>query len=612
MLRRFAAALLLFGLPPVAARAADPQPYNVHIQNTGVGEMDSVLRSTSQLVSLRDRAPVPPFALVQRARADIARLQTALDSFGYYLNKVSIRVAGHVLDDPELPALLDAAPAKPVDVQVAIDKGPLFHVGKVTVDGSVPETDRAALDVRSGDPVVANTILDAREKLLTALEEDGYALASVEAPEAVADDARHTVDLTYKVESGPRVDIGRISFTGLKGVHEDIVRGVLPIKPGERYSPSRIEAARRAVAALSVFSGVTVHAATKLDADGRIPLTFDVQERPEHAVSLTGTYSTDLGISLGATWSHRNLFGNAEQLNLGAAGTGLGTSTAGVGYNLSAQFLKPQFWRPDQELELDLTGLKQQLEAYDQTAEGTAVRLRRKFSALWSGSAGLTLSLDRVMQENTDRFYRLIALPVVANYDSTGLTDLLHDPVHGARASLAVTPTQSFGIDSLAFLVLQASGSTYFDVAGEGRSVLALRALAGSIVGGSNLELPPDQRLYAGGSATVRGFAYQSNRPQLPDHKPIGAKSVDAATIEFRQRVLEDYGAAVFVDAGQASGGGAPFSGAVRVGAGVGVRYYTPLGAVRADIAVPVNRVRGGDSFELYIGLGQAFRRRNS
>ncbi len=217
------------------------------------------------------------------------------------------------------------------------------------------------------------------------------------------------------------------------------------------------------------------------------------------------------------------------------------------------------------------------------------------------------LQYDQVAQENTDRLYRLIALPLTVNYNSTGLSDPLSDPVSGGRASVAVTPTQSFGADNLTFLVLQASGSAYFDLGAPGRSVLALRALAGSILGGSNLELPPDQRLYAGGSATVRGFAYQSIGPQFPDNKPMGAKSVDAATIEFRQRILEDYGVAAFVDAGQASAVGMPFSGAVRVGAGIGARYYTPLGAVRADIAVPLNRVPGGDAFELYIGLGQAF-----
>ncbi|HEY4274392.1 MAG TPA: BamA/TamA family outer membrane protein [Rhizomicrobium sp.] len=588
--------------------AADPQPYTVNLGSTGSGEMDAVLRSSSQLIALKDKVAVPPFALVQRAQTDVARLQTALDSFGYYLNGVTIKIAGHALDDPELPQILDDAPGDPpAAIDIAIDKGPLFQIGRIRFDGTVPEADRAAVRIKSGDPAAANPVLDAQSDLLAALQEDGYALATVEAPIAIADNEKHTVNLTYRVVTGPRVTIGRIAITGLKDVHEEFVRGALTIKAGDRYRPSRIEEARQAVAALGVFSGVSVHAAQKLDADGTMALTFDVQERPQHAVSLNGTYSTDLGISLGATWSHRNLFGNGEQLNLTAAGTGLGTATSGLGYNLAAQFLKPQFLQPDQVLEFDILGVRQQLDAYDQTAESVAVYLRRKFSTLWSGSAGVRLEYDRVAQENTDRLYQLVALPLTVTYDSTGQADLLRDPVKGARVSLAATPTQSFGANSLTFLVLQASGSTYFDLGEPGRSVLALRALAGSIMGGSNLELPPDQRLYAGGSATIRGFAYQSIGPQFPDNKPVGAKSVDAATIEYRQRILEDYGAVAFVDVGQASEVGAPFSGAVRVGAGIGARYYTPLGAVRADIAVPLNRVPGGDAFELYIGLGQAF-----
>ena len=113
-------------------------------------------------------------------------------------------------------------------------------------------------------------------------------------------------------------------------------------------------------------------------------------------------------------------------------------------------------------------------------------------------------------------------------------------------------------------------------------------------------------RINAGGSATVRGYAYQSLGPQFADRKPIGAKSVDAAGVEFRQRIGEDWGAAVFVDAGQA-GTGAPFTGKLYAGAGVGARYYTAIGAVRVDVATPLVKLPGGDAFELYIGLGQAF-----
>jgi translocation and assembly module TamA len=591
-----------------SARAADPQPYAVTIETTGDSAIDSTLGESAQLVTLHDKVPVPPFALIARARSDIPRLQTALDSFGYYLNNVSITIGGRTLADSQLPPWLDSVPPNTsVDVKVAVDKGPLFHLGKIEIQGTIPESTRQALGIRSGDVAIAANVLDARTRLLDALQEDGYALAGVEAPIVHADDGHRLLDVTYEAHAGPQVEIGTISFKGLKDVNEEFARRVLTIKTGDRYRPSAIEKARRALVAQGVFSGVNVRAADHLSADGRLPLTFDVEERKRHAVTIAGTYSTDLGISLSTTWSHRNLFGSAEQLNLTAAGTGLGTSTTGVGYNLSAQFIKPLFLRPDQTLELDLSGIKENLEAYDQTAQTLAGFLRRRFSEQWSASAGLSLTHDDVSQQGVDRIYELLAAPLTASYDTTGIADIPLDPTGGVRASLVVTPTRSFGGTDVGFFVLQISGSTYFDLAGNGRSVLALRGLAATILGASANDLPPDQRLYAGGSGTVRGFAYQSIGPQFADGNPEGAKSVDAATLEFRQRIGEDWGGAAFVDAGQASAAGAPFTGTVEVGAGLGARYYTSIGVLRLDLAVPLTHIDGGDTFEIYAGLGQAF-----
>jgi len=603
--------LAIFLLALVAAgsaRAADPQPYTVTIDPTGDAALDTTLRASAQLVTLRDKIPVPPFALIVRARSDVPRLQTALDSFGYYDNHVGITIGGHALTDRELPAWLDSvAPNTSVDVHVAVDKGPLFHLGTITIDGAVPEADRPALGLKTGDAAVAANVINARTHLLDALQEDGYALASVEQPTVLADDADRVLDLTYKVHAGPKVEIGTITFKGLKDVHEDFARRVLTIKSGDQYRPSAIEKSRRALVALGVFTGVNVRAADHLSPDGRIPLAFEVEERKRHAVTIAGSYSTDLGISLSTTWSHRNLFGNAEQLNLTAAGTGLGTATSGLGYNLTAQFLKPLFPDRNDTFEADLSGIKEDLEAYSQTAQKLIGLLRRRFSDEWSASGGLFLMHDDVSQEGIDRHYELVGVPLTASYDTTGITDLPLDPTGGVRAAFVATPTRSFDHSHLTFFVLQASGSTYFDLLGDGRSVVALRGLAATLLGAATDDLPPDQRLYAGGSGTVRGFRYQIIGPQFADGNPQGAKSIDAATVEFRQRIGEDWGGAAFVDAGQASADGGPFSGAVEVGAGIGARYYTPIGALRLDIAAPVTHVDGNDAFEIYIGLGQAF-----
>src|SRR5581483_8360437 len=129
----------------------------------------------------------------------------------------------------------------------------------------------------------------------------------------------------------------------------------LLIHQGEQFSPSKIEEARQDLASLGVFSTVRVISPDQLDPEGQLPITFQLIEGPPHTVGFTAAYSTDLGVSAGVTWSHHNLFGNAEQLNLHAIGTDLGgTATLGAGYDIGAQFIKPDVWHRDQNLELDL------------------------------------------------------------------------------------------------------------------------------------------------------------------------------------------------------------------------------------------------------------------
>jgi translocation and assembly module TamA len=591
------------------AGAADPQPYNVTIEASVSSEIRDLLNSTSLLVTLRESAPVPPFGLIARATGDVQRLETVLNSFGHYKPSLTITIEGRALDDPMLPSVLDQVPqGMPVNVQVAIEEGPLYRLRRITLDGMIPPAARTAFGLMPGAPAIAANVLAARDRLLTALQEDGYALATVSEPIAYADDQAMVLDIEFRVETGPQVEIGEISFEGLERVNESFAREALPLHPGERYAPSRIEAARRKLLESGVFASLTVRAAQQVSADGRLPLTLVAQERPLRAVALSGAYSTDLGISLSATWTHRNLFGNAEQLILSAAGTGLwGDATEDVGYLLSARFIKPAFLRPDQTGEVALSAVKQNLQAYRQTAETLGVSLRRVFSPQWTGSVGLNATHDNVAQQGVSYIYQLLALPISATYDSTGLTNPLLDPTRGIRASLIATPTQSFGAQSQLFTILQASASTYFDLSGNGRSVLALRGILGSVLGASTFDLPPDQRLYAGGSGTVRGFRFQSIGPLFPNGDPVGGTAVDAATVEFRQRIGANWGVVGFVDAGQASDEGVPFTGTLRVGAGTGVRYYTPIGVVRADIAMPLNKPPNGDSFGIYIGLGQAF-----
>lgn len=191
-------------LVPDLASGADPQPYEVTLKPTGNAAMDSALHDTSQLELLREKAPVGPFALVTRARADVGRFQQALQSFGYYKGTVSLTIDGHPLDQADLPDLLEHAPDKPpVPVVASFDPGPLFHLGKVAVEGDVPEAARQSLGLAPGAPAVAADVLTAQQRLLAAIRAAGHPLAKVDLPPVTLVLARDEIDVAFEVSAGP-------------------------------------------------------------------------------------------------------------------------------------------------------------------------------------------------------------------------------------------------------------------------------------------------------------------------------------------------------------------------------------------------------------------------
>lgn len=596
----------LLPIAPAPARAADPQPYTVTLPPTGEAPLDTALHDSSNLIALRENAPAGPFALVTRARADAARLLSALGSFGHYDAKIAITIAGKDVEDPTLPDTLEAANTQ-VEVAIAITPGPTYKLGKITLTGqAIPPEARAALALSPGAPARAADVLAAQGRLLDSLRNTGHALAKVDTPDATLVPAEETLDVAYHVEAGPRVNLGPIQVEGLDRVDPAYVRRRLTIHQGDPFDPTRIEEARQDLASLGVFATVRTRAATALDPQGQLPIDIDVTERPRRVVGANLAYSTDLGATAGVTFQHRNLFGQAEQLNLGAAITNLGGSASrGAGYNVTAALIKPDVFVRNQSVTVSIQGIKENLDAYDRTAALAGVQFNRKVTPALTVTAGLQAQQSRITQEGVTRNYTLLGIPVGFKYDSTG-PEGLFEPTHGIKANLIATPTESLK-DGAFFTIVQLTGSTYVNLAAPGRSVVALRATVGTIQGATTFQVPPDQRFYAGGSSTVRGYKYQSVGPRFADNRPTGGSSLAAATVEFRQRFGESFGAVAFLDAGQIGTSTSPFGGQTRAGAGIGARYYTPIGPIRLDIAVPLNKQRSDDSFDLYIGIGQVF-----
>jgi translocation and assembly module TamA len=617
------------------ADAADIQPYKVHFVSVGNDKIDDTLQATSDLKTLRASAPVSPFGLIARTHADLDRLKTVLESFGYYESVVTININGMPLTDPGLGAALTALPkGANANVDISFTLGPLYKLRRIDIEGEVPESinARAVLGLVTGQPAVAANVLAGGARLLSTLQEQGYAFAKVPPPVAFQAADAPVLDLTFHVEAGQKVNIGEVRIEGLKRTHERVVRRRLTLHTGDLYRPSVIDRARHDLLALNVFGQVSVQIGTEVDASGGVPVTFVIRERPRHAISLSAEYSSDLGGSGGASWTDRNVFGNAEQLSFAASVINLGgSSTTGIGYDINTKYLIPDWLQRDQSLQVTVAALKQHLDAYDQTSKSVGFNVTRKLSSIWSIGMGVTATDEtigqtvsvttdangQVVEDRQTFFYTLVAFPLVATYDSTNLAAPLDDPRHGIRGSVSVTPTVAIGHPNTTFIITQMKAAAFFDLAelfsiNPGRSVLAGRALLGKAQGASTLSLPPDQRFYAGGSATIRGFAYQSVGPVFPGtDNPTGGTAISAVGLEIRQRILTTWGIAAFIDAGQTSDTLRLIPNNLQAGAGLGVRYYTPIGPIRFDVAVPINPTPGESSlqgrYQIYIGLGQAF-----
>ena len=141
----------------------------------------------------------------------------------------------------------------------------------------------------------------------------------------------------------------------------------------------------------------------------------------------------------------------------------------------------------------------------------------------------------------------------------------------------------------------------------EGAPVVAARARFGTILGSTVDQIAPSRRFYAGGGASVRGYGYQAIGPRYgEDDDPVGGKSLAEFSLEGRIR-FGNFGVVPFVDAGNISTSFLPRFRDLRVGAGLGVRYYSNFGPIRVDVGTPINPQSGDPKIAVYVSLGQAF-----
>lgn len=595
-----AAMLLAAALPPSAH--AQETPYEVEL--IGAEEHDDLretLRQVSRLFTLQDQPPPSPIGLRRRADADRERLAAALRSAGYFDATVDITV--------------DTA-ADPAKVAVNVVSGPRYTIKSVDVEAAGdqplpgPPITGEDLGLEPGQPARGPAIVEAQEAIGPILADRGYAYNRVIDRRLVIDHADRTMAATFLVAPGPLVTIGEIAVEGLDDVSERAVRRRLALSPGDQFDPEAIQQARADLVDLGVFSSVRVRVADQPTAEGAAPITVDVAEREMRFIGFGVNFATEEGFGANAYWGHRNLFGGAERLRVSGEISGVGRDSFGdvsdFDYRIGATYLEPDFLSRSQNLNLSIQAISERPDAFRRDAIVLAASLDRPLWEGFTASLGVQVEQSKVDEGEQTTTNTLVSFPAALTVERS---DDPLNPTSGWRANAAVTPYWAALGDSDSFTISRIGGSAYWDMGTEGTVVLAGRAVVGSIVGlGGLFDVPADKRFYAGGGGSIRGYGYQDVGPIGLSNEPLGGRSLIEVSGEVRWQVTESIGIVPFIDGGNVFISEYPdFEEELRWGAGLGVRYFTAIGPLRLDVAVPLNpRPRDAD-WQLYISIGQSF-----
>jgi translocation and assembly module TamA len=353
-----------------------------------------------------------------------------------------------------------------------------------------------------------------------------------------------------------------------------------------------------------VFDSVRIMPDDKLDADGTIPMNITVTERKQHVVGGAVYYSNTEGSGVETYWRHRNLWGGAEQLEVRGAVSRLGQDGFTPDYRLGSILKKPGILDPLTDGTLRVEGYRQTTDAYRVTALESEATLSRLFSDTLTGSIGFETQRSRTDDAAGTQDHFIVGLRGRLEWDTR---DNKLDPLRGYRNQLLLAPARDLKYDEN-FVTVGDDVSIYRAFGTDERFVLAGRIALYSLAARNVLDVPADRRLYAGGGGSVRGYEFRSISPENSDGDEIGGRSSITGSVELRYRFLEDFGIVPFFDAGTVSPDSAPnFDEPIQYAAGIGFRYYTAFGPIRADIAVPLNPRHDDDPIAFYVSIGQAF-----
>lgn len=463
--------------------------------------------------------------------------------------QVDLSITGQAKDDPEFQAVLKKSP------------------------------------IQKGDPMDHGRYESLKSQIQNLALSRGYFDARFTRHELRVDPARNQAEVILHFDSGPRYQFGAIKIEQ-DILNPEFVRRYIALQPGEPFAGDKLTKVYQDLSDSGYFQNVEVQPQQEQAEDLQVPVRVRLFPRKRHYFKIGAGFDTNTGprVSMGYENRYVNRRGHRTQLNL---------RFSPVRSEFSGFYRIP--WNDPLRETLNFRGgyLREKTDTLTSNSATVGIQFihpRRR----WTETLGFDFQYEQSRVAGQSQ-HSLMAVPNIA-WTRVKADDRLR-PKRGWRLDFSVKGGTTLIGEPVRFLQARTYGKWIRQLPWRGRIIS--RAEIAATWADQFRNLPASHRFFAGGDTGIRGYGYKRLGPKDQNGEVIGGRHLGVASLEYEQLVFKNWGAALFVDAGNAFD---DFGEPLKIGAGIGIRWYSPVGPIRLDLATPVDA--GNLGVRLHISMG--------
>ncbi len=513
-----------------------------------------------------------------------AQVEEALRALGYYSPVIQWEVIEPPGEEEEPPRLvLTVQPGEPVRIRSR----------KVEIEGPAREDPDFMRPLppkpSEGDVLSHGEYSSLRQTIQNRASRLGYFDGEFITRRLEVDPEKRVADITLIYRSGERYRLGEVSFSEGHGFEQQLLEQFVRFESGELFHADRIARLSSDLSNSGYFSGVDVNATPGSAVDGVIPVKVGLTTRPPRSVAAGVGFSTDVGPRLRANWREHwiNPMGHRR---------GVETELSAPRQNLSTWYELPLDPPMTDSIRLSAGYQREDIEDVESELLSLGQQWKHQLDDGWMQVASLRWEGERFRIGDDEAEQSSLLLPGLGY--SKRHADSPLDPSRGYRIQFDVTGSHRAALSDVDILHVNFLVKGLYTLADNHRFLT--RFQLGGVATNRFSDVPPSLRFFAGGDQSVRGYGYETLSPRDDEDVAVGGRYLMVGSAEYQYQFADNWRVAAFIDEGNAIDN---LEDPLATGVGLGIRWISPVGPLRLDIAKGLDPGFGGE-WRVHFSMG--------